>query len=116
MASGDGQFVVTHHSSGRGTICQREGSAVYVRWHERVYEQDDQGNDRLWHQRRELKMLDQDMKESLSSSSGSQFFENWFIATIKKEPIEPNPKTNGLKTMESSYTLRLNGPPEEICY
>jgi len=43
------------------------------------------------------------------------FVKNWFIATIKKEPIEPNPKTNRLKIMESRYTLPLNGPPEEIC-
>ena len=48
---------------------------LYVRWPERVYEQDDRDNDRWWHQRRELKMLGQDMKESLSSSSESQFFE-----------------------------------------
>ena len=47
---------------------------LYVRWRERVYEQDDRGNDRWWHQRRELKMLGQDMKESLPSSSESQFF------------------------------------------
>ena len=33
------------------------------------------------------------------------FLKNWCIATIKKEPIEPNPKTNGLKTTESSYAL-----------
>jgi len=48
---------------------------LYVRWHERVYEQNDQGNDRWWHERREWKILVQDMKESLSLSNGSQFFE-----------------------------------------
>ena len=48
---------------------------LYVRWHERVYGQDDQGNDRWWHERREWRLLGQDMKERLSSSSGSQFFE-----------------------------------------
>ena len=48
---------------------------LFVRWHERVYDQDDQGNDQWWHQRRELKILGQDMKGSLSSSTGSQFFQ-----------------------------------------
>ena len=47
---------------------------LYVRWREWVYEQDDQGNDRWWHQRRELKILGEDMKEGLSSSTGFQFF------------------------------------------
>jgi len=49
---------------------------LYVRWHERVYAKDDQDNDRWWHQRRELKILGEDMKESLSSSTGSQFYKN----------------------------------------
>ena len=88
---------------------------LYVRWHERVYEQDDQCNDRWWHQRREWKLLGQDMKESLSSSSSGSL-KNWCIATIKNEPSQPNPKTNGMKTTESSCTHRLNGPPEAICY
>ena len=48
---------------------------LYVRWHERVYKHDDQGNDRWWHQRRKLKILGQDMKESLSSSTGSRCFQ-----------------------------------------
>ena len=47
---------------------------LYVRWHERVYAKDDQGDDVWWHQRRELKLFGQDMKDSLSSSTGSQFF------------------------------------------
>ena len=88
---------------------------LYVRWHEQVYEQDDQGNDGSWHQRRELKLLGQDMTDSLSSSTDLNFFKNWCIATIKNEPFEPNPKTNGLRTMESSCTPPLNGPPEAIC-
>ena len=48
---------------------------LYVRWHERVYEKDDQGDDRWWHQRREWKLLGQDMKDKLSSSTGYRFFE-----------------------------------------
>ena len=47
----------------------------YVRWHQRVYKQDDQGNDRRWHQRRELKILGQDVIETLSWSTGYQFFQ-----------------------------------------
>ena len=47
---------------------------LYVRWHERVYAKDDQGDDVWWHQRRELKLFGHDMKDSLSSSTGSQFF------------------------------------------
>ena len=47
---------------------------LYVRWHERVYAKDDQGADVWWHQRRELKLFGQDMKDSLASSTGSHFF------------------------------------------
>ena len=47
---------------------------LYVRWHERVYDKDDQGNDEWWHQRREWTVRGQDMKQEMSSSTGSQFF------------------------------------------
>ena len=47
---------------------------LYVRWHERVYAKDDQGDDVWWHQRRELTVKGQDMKEEMTSSTGSQFF------------------------------------------
>ena len=66
---------------------------LYVRWHESVWAR--------WP--RQWSLVD------------PNFLKNWFIATIEKEPIEPNPKTNRLKIMESSYTLPLNGPPEETC-
>jgi len=46
---------------------------LYVRWHERAYDQDDKGNDRWRPQQRELKLLGQDMKDHWSST-GSQFF------------------------------------------
>jgi len=46
---------------------------LFMRWHERVYDQDDEGNDRWWGQRCELKILGEVMKDSLSSSTGSQF-------------------------------------------
>ena len=48
---------------------------LYVRWHERVYDKDDQGNDEWFHERRELTLRGQDMKKEMASSStGSQFF------------------------------------------
>ena len=47
----------------------------YVRWHERVYGKDDQDNDRWWHELPELKVLGQDTKDSLSSSTGYRFFQ-----------------------------------------
>jgi len=47
---------------------------LYVRWHERMYDQDEDGDEYWWHKPQELTVLGQDMKESLLSSSGSQFF------------------------------------------
>ena len=47
---------------------------LYVRWHERVYAKDDQGDDVWWHQRRELTVRGRDMKDGVASSTGSQFF------------------------------------------
>ena len=40
---------------------------LYVRWHERVYSQDDQGNDRWYHERRELTVYGRDMKKEMAS-------------------------------------------------
>ena len=75
---------------------------LYVRWYERVYEQDDRGNDRWWHQHREWKLLGQDMKESLSSSSGSQFFEKLVHRYDQERTRRTKPKNkwaedNGVK-------------------
>ena len=48
---------------------------LYVRWHERVYDKDDQGNDVWFHERRELTLRGQDMKkETASSPTGWHFF------------------------------------------
>jgi len=47
---------------------------LYVRWHERVYDKDDQGDDVWWHERRELFVYGRDMREQLLSSTGSHFF------------------------------------------
>ena len=83
-----------------------EDPLLYVRWHEGVYEQDDQGNDRWWHQRREWKPLGQDMKESLSSSSGSQFFEKLVHRYDQERVHRTKPKNkwaedNGVKLYPS---------------
>ena len=47
---------------------------LYVRWHERVYIQDDQGNDRWYHERRELTVYGRDMRKEMTSLTGVQFF------------------------------------------
>ena len=47
---------------------------LYVRWHERVYTKDDQGNDRWYHERREFTVYGRDMRKELDSSTGSHFF------------------------------------------
>ena len=77
-------------------------SLLYVRWDERVYEQDDQGNDCWLHERREWKLLGQDMKESLSSSSGSPFFEKLVHRSDQERAHRTKPKykwaeDNGVK-------------------
>ena len=65
---------------------------LYVRWHERVYAKDDQGNDVWWHQRRELKLKGQDMKDSLSSSTGSQFFQKLVYRYEQERARRTQPK------------------------
>jgi len=65
---------------------------LYVRWHERVFEQDDQGNDGWWHQRRGLKLFGQDMKDSWSSSTGSQFFQKLVYRYEQERAIRTQPK------------------------
>ena len=75
---------------------------IYVRWHERVYSKDDKGNEVWWHERRELKLLGQDMKDSLSSSTGSQFFQKLVYRYDQERAIRTKPKNkwaedNGVK-------------------
>jgi len=65
---------------------------LYVRWHERVYAKDDQGNDVWWHQRREMKLMGQDMKDSLSSSTGSQFFQKLVYRYEQERALRTQPK------------------------
>ena len=75
---------------------------LYVRWHERVYSKDDQGDDVLWHQRRELKILGQDIKDKLSSSAGYQFFQTLVHHYEQAKASQTQPKNkwaeeNGVK-------------------
>ena len=76
---------------------------LYVRWPERVYEKDDIQNTEWWlHERRELKLFGQDMKDSVSSSTGLQFFHKLVYRYEQERAQRTQPKTkwaedNGLK-------------------
>ena len=75
---------------------------LYVRWHERVYAKDDQGNDVWWHQRRELFVYGRDMKDSWSSLTGVQFFHQLVVRYEQERARQTQPKNkwaedNGLK-------------------
>jgi len=75
---------------------------LYVRWHERVYAKDDQGDDVWWHLRQELKVMGQDMKDSLVSSTGSQFFQKLVYRyeqerTKRTKPKNKMAENDGLK-------------------
>ena len=75
---------------------------LYVRWHERVYAQDDQGNDRWWHQRRELTVYGRDMRKQLLSSMGSHFFHQLVYRYVQArakqtEPLNKWAEDNGVK-------------------
>ena len=62
---------------------------LYVRWHERVYAKDDQGNDRWYHERRELTVYGRDMRKEMVSSTGSHFFSSTGIS-LRAKPCETN--------------------------
>ena len=75
---------------------------LYVRWHERVHDTDDQGNDVWFHERRELTLRGQDMKEEMASSTGSQFFHKLVYRYEQERAKGTAPKNkwtedNGLK-------------------
>ena len=75
---------------------------LYVRWHERVYSQDDQGNDHWWHERRELTVYGRDMKKEMASSTGSHFFHQLVYryeqARAKQtQPLNKWAEDNGVK-------------------
>ena len=74
---------------------------LYVRWHERVYDQDDQGNDRWTPQPRELKLLGQDMKDPWLLT-GVPFFHQLAYRYEQERAQRTRPKNkwtedNGLK-------------------
>ena len=75
---------------------------LYVRWHERVYIQDDQGNDRWYHERRELTVYGRDMRKEMTSLTGVQFFHQLvyrYEQSRAKQTVPKNKWTedNGLK-------------------
>ena len=79
---------------------------LFVRWHERVYDQDDEGNDRWWHERRELKILGKDMKEGFLLSAGYQFFQKLIHRYDQERANRTKPKNkwaeeNGVKLYPS---------------
>ena len=75
---------------------------LYVRWHERVYDKDDQGKD-IWRvQARELYLYGRDFRDLLSSSTGSQFFHQLVYLYEQERARRTKPKNkwaenNGLK-------------------
>ena len=75
---------------------------LYVRWHERVHDKDDQGNDVWWHQRRELFTYGRDMKKELASSTGSHLFHQLIYRyeqsrAKQTQPLNKWAENNGLK-------------------
>ena len=94
---------------------------LYVRWHERVYVQDDQGNDRWYHERRELFTYGRDMRKEMTSLTGVQFFHQLIYRYQQERAKQTVPKNkwaedNGLKlapTFEwtSEGDLLLNSKP-----
>jgi len=75
---------------------------LYVRWHERVYAKDDQGDDVWWHQRRELTLRGQDMKDHWSSSTGVQLFHQVVYRyeqerARRTQPLNKWAENNGVK-------------------
>ena len=75
---------------------------LYVRWHERVHDKDEQGNDVWWHQRRELFTYGRDMKKELASSTGShllhQLVYRYEQSRAKQtQPLNKWAENNGVK-------------------
>ena len=75
---------------------------LYVRWHERVYTKDDQGNDRWYHERREFTVYGRDMRKEMTSSTGSHFFHQLVYRYEQSRAKQTAPKNkwaedNGVK-------------------
>ena len=102
MDGGHGEFVLTSIPVVEEQWVPDSHPLVYVRWHERVYAKDDQGNDVWWHQRREVFVYGRDMKDHLSSSTGSHFFHQLVYryeqARAKEtQPLNKWAENNGVK-------------------
>ena len=80
---------------------------LYVRWHERVHDTDDQGNDRWWHQRRELTVYGRDMRKEMSSSTGSHFFHQLVYRYVQARAKQTQPRL--LLGVEEHRTRHQNG-------
>ena len=75
---------------------------LYVRWHERVHDTDDQGDDVWYHERRELTVYGRDMRKELVSSTGSHFFHQLVYRYEQSRAKQTQPKNkwtedNGVK-------------------
>ena len=94
---------------------------LYVRWHERAHDTDDQGDDVWYHERRELTVYGRDMRKELASSTGSHFFHQLVYRYEQSRAKQTAPKNkwtenDGLKlapTFEwtSDGDLLLNSKP-----
>ena len=75
---------------------------LYVRWHERVHDTDDRGDDVWFHERRELTLYGRDMRKELASSTGSHFFHQLVYRYEQSRAKQTQPKNkwtedNGVK-------------------
>ena len=75
---------------------------LYVRWHERVHDTDDQGDDVWYHERRELTVYGRDMRKEMASSTGSHFFHQLVYRYEQSRAKQTQPKNkwaedNGVK-------------------
>ena len=75
---------------------------LYVRWHERVHDTDDQGGDVWYHERREFTVYGRDMRKEMASSMGSHFFHQLVYRYEQSRAKQTHPKNkwtenNGVK-------------------
>ena len=75
---------------------------LYVRWHERVHDTDDLGNDEWYHERRELTLYGRDMRKEMTSLTGVQFFHQLVYRYVQSRAKQTKPKNkwaedNGVK-------------------
>ena len=63
---------------------------LYVRWHERVYDTDDQGGDVWYHERRELTVYGRDMRKGIGLVDGIALFSSIDLP-LRAKPCQTNP-------------------------